>query len=512
MKIKWYVLITCIFFALGVWESGAHAENIRKPVAAGKFYPKEKKYLLRAIETYMDSAKPASGERPVAIISPHAGYIYSGQICADAFNQAAGFNYDLVVILGTNHTVGGFSKVSIYSQGGYETPLGIAKIDGQTAGELIAMDEAFIFRELVHQREHSVEVLVPYIQVLFPQAMILPAVVGQKNPDVCRRFGKALASVLSGQKDLNALIVASSDLSHYPSYSDAVRVDHATLKAICGLDPEYVQKTLHKQMNDGIVNLKTCACGEAPILAAMAAAENLGANCARLVSYANSGDIAIGSRDQVVGYGAVSFFKTNTCKKIEISEDPMESKYGKLNSKEQETLLNIARMSIEQLLSCRIIPLVRDVPTALKSHRGAFVTLKKNGHLRGCMGHMAQDRPLGQVVSSMALQAAFNDRRFTPVTYPEVPDIEIEISVLTPFKRVKNPQEIIVGRDGVVLEKDGKKAVFLPQVAVEQGWNREEMLDHLCRKAGLSDGSWRHKSKFYTFQAQVFSESKIRYH
>ncbi len=508
MKTKLCVLATCLFFTLMAWEGYAYAGNIRKPIAAGKFYPKEKEYLSKAVKTYMKSAKPALGKRPIAIISPHAGYIYSGQICADAFSQAAGFDYDLVVILGTNHTFGGFSKVSIYPQGGYETPLGIAKIDQQIVGELTAMHTDFTFEASVHQREHSIEVLVPYVQVLFPNAMILPAVVGQGDLDLCRRFGHALAKILSCRKDLKTLIVASSDLSHYPSYQDAVRVDRATLKAICDLDPEAVQEIIRKQMNEGIFNLKTCACGEASILAAMVAAGNLGANCARLVSYANSGDTAIGNRDRVVGYGAVSFFKTNACEKSDLPERGHESEPGELDPKDRQTLLNIARTSMEQFLSCRIIPMVRDLPPALKFHQGAFVTLKKNGHLRGCIGHLAQDRPLGQVVSSMALQAALNDRRFDNVTYQELPDIEIEISVLTPFKKVGSPGEIRVGRDGVMLEKDWRKAVFLPQVAVEQGWSRQEMLDNLCRKAGLADGSWRNGAQFYTFQAQVFSESK----
>jgi AmmeMemoRadiSam system protein A len=139
-----------------------------------------------------------------------------------------------------------------------------------------------------------------------------------------------------------------------------------------------------------------------------------------------------------------------------------------------------------------------------------FVTLKKKGELRGCIGHMIADEPLGKLVGTMALQAAFNDRRFPPLTADELQDIEIEISVLTPMKQVADASDILVGRDGVLLSKNGQSAVFLPQVATEQGWSREEMLKHLCQKAGLSADCWKQKAQFSTFQALVFSESEFK--
>ena len=137
------------------------------------------------------------------------------------------------------------------------------------------------------------------------------------------------------------------------------------------------------------------------------------------------------------------------------------------------------------------------------------MTLNKNGNLRGCIGHMAEDLPLCQVVGFCALQAAFGDRRFEQVQMEEMDSIEIEISVLTPFRKVGGINDITIGRDGVMLEKGGRSAVYLPYVAVEQGWNKEEMLDHLCRKAGLSKGSWKSGATFYTFQSIAFSESEL---
>jgi AmmeMemoRadiSam system protein A len=155
-------------------------------------------------------------------------------------------------------------------------------------------------------------------------------------------------------------------------------------------------------------------------------------------------------------------------------------------------------------------PLARDISMNLQQPRGAFVTLKKKGELRGCIGNMIADEPLSKVVETMAIQAAFNDRRFNPLTADELNDIEIEISVLTPMKQVAGATDIVIGRDGVLLSKDDRHAVFLPQVATEQRWSREETLDNLCRKAGLETGCWRKGAHFSTFQAVVFSESEFK--
>ncbi len=480
--------------------------NIRKPAVAGKFYPEEASKLAKAVDYYLEDAVAPSGESPLALIAPHAGYIYSGQIAADAFNQAAGHDYDVVVLLGTNHTTPGFSKVSVYPKGGYETPLGIAKIDEAVAEKLLAAGEDFTFEESVHVREHSIEVQVPFVQRLFPKARIVPAIVGNPKPDLCIRFGEALAAALQDRK---ALIVSSSDLSHYPDYKDAGRVDGNTLDAILKMDPHALQSVIQKQEAEGVRKLDTCACGVAPIMSAMTAAKKLGANCARRVSYANSGDASVGSHDRVVGYGAVAFAIDKNCTSSEAVK-VFPPAQNTLNRRQKTALLTFARETIRQFLDSQTTPLARGFDPALQKKQGAFVTLKKNGQLRGCIGHMAENLPLCQVVGKMALQAAFNDRRFSPLRPKELPDTELEISVLTPFQRVGGPENILVGRDGVLIRKAGRSAVFLPQVAPEQGWNRDQMLSHLCRKAGLSPDTWKEEGiKFFTFQAIVFSESEV---
>ena len=482
--------------------TGGEGSDIRPPVVAGRFYPESASVLRLAVEKFMRDALPAVAEEPLAIVVPHAGYIYSGQICADGYGQVRDRAYDLVVILGTNHTTPYLRNVALYQGGGFRTPLGTVPVDGEIVSALLAASPDCKADRGPHLREHSVEVQVPFIQVLFPQAKIVPAIVGEADVGLCTRFGAALAKVLKGRR---ALIVASSDLSHYPSAADAAVADRKTLEAITTLDPAALQTAVRSQMARRIPNLSTCACGEAPIMAAMAAAKALGAQGGRIVSYAHSGDVPVGERDRVVGYGAVVL--GSGLKKVQQNAPGSPSSADRqLSPEDKKGLLALARETISRYLSTQTVPLPRGFGPAAMERRGVFVTLKKRGALRGCIGRMAPDRPLAALVGTIALQSAFEDSRFSPLTLNELPDIKIDISVLTPMKQVSGPAEIVVGRDGVVLQKGGRSAVFLPQVAPEQGWGRDEMLDHLARKAGLPAGAWREGAQFSTFQALVFGE------
>lgn len=504
-------LLVCagLYVALAANPSGAEKTpdaGIRPPAVAGGFYPGESPMLVGAIKAYLDDAVAPRVGRPIALIVPHAGYKFSGQIAADAYRQAQDHEYDLVVILGTNHRAAGFSGVSIYPGPGYKTPLGVAEIDQRLARKLIAADPDFTYEPRVHAQEHSVEVQVPFIQVVFPKAKIVTAVVGSAEKSLCRRFGKVLADELDGKK---ALVVASTDLSHYPAYPDAVIADHATLTAMVGLDGDTLRASMGQQLRRGRPGLSTCACGAAPALAAMEAAKALGAKRGVAISYANSGDTALANRSRVVGYGAVAFtageegFDVSALQK---PEPPSEEK--PFTAAEKKTLVAFARESIQRVLDTMTIPLARDLPPALHRKQGAFVTLKKNGKLRGCIGRRQGEEPLGQVVGSVAVQAAFSDRRFQPVRPEEMKEIEIEVSVLSPLKMVSGPEEIVIGRDGVYMFIQGRWAVYLPEVAVEQGWTREEMLSHLCQKAGLAPNAWRSGAELYTFETEVLHESE----
>jgi AmmeMemoRadiSam system protein A len=227
-----------------------------------------------------------------------------------------------------------------------------------------------------------------------------------------------------------------------------------------------------------------------------------------VISYANSGDVLIGDRSRVVGYGAVAFLNGDGKPDLAaLRKSPELSRESALQPADKQVLLTLARDTIRRYLSTGTLPLVRGYDPSLARKRGAFVTLKKGGRLRGCIGRLSEDLPLAQTVAAMAAQAAFNDRRFSPLAMEEFTEIEIEISVLTTAKPVKGFEDIQTGRDGVILQKEGRSSVFLPQVAVEYRWGRPELLDNLCRKAGLSSGCWKQGATFRTFQAEVFGES-----
>jgi AmmeMemoRadiSam system protein B/AmmeMemoRadiSam system protein A len=491
---------------LGSVRTAFATENdIRPSAVAGRFYPRDAGRLRAAVQRFLADAVPPATGRPIAIVSPHAGYIYSGQIMADAFAQARGHAYHLIVLLGVNHKTPDFTGVAVFSGSGFQTPLGIADIDQEAARRLVNRFPGAVLDKLVHRDEHSIEVLVPFVQVVFPGIPILPIIVSLEDGDACARFGEALAQSLAERK---ALIVSSSDLSHYPSYADAQQLDHNTLQAMASLDFNRFVQVVRNQESSGLTGLSTCACGAQTILAAMAASKYLGASTGAIVSYANSGDALVGDRDRVVGYGAV-VFQGNASRSGEdlFPGPPRDIEPAPLSASQQRNLLKFARKSLTQFYETETTPLPRPADPLLYARQGAFVTLKRHGELRGCIGHMADDLPLCHVVGRMALQAAFNDRRFPHLNDSELEEVEIEISVLTPLKPVDGPADIVVGRDGVMLRKFDRSAVFLPQVAPEQGWNRDEMLGHLCRKAGLPETAWKDGASFYTFQAQVFSES-----
>lgn len=499
------VLIALILYA-GFGACGnSQSSTVRPAAVAGQFYPSDPAKLKLAVTQFLQGSPVVSVEKPIAIIVPHAGYIYSGQIAADAYRQVQGFPYDTIVILGVNHTTAAFEGISIGDYGAFNTPLGRVEVNEEICLALTAENKGCVRNRDVHVNEHSIEVQLPFIQVLFPKARIVPAVIHPPDYDMCVRFGQTLAKVL---KNRQALIVISSDLSHYPTCENANKADRLTLETIASLDLARISAVMRKL---DVPNLSTRACGEAGILAGVTAARALGARRAVVAGYANSGDVLIGDQSRAVGYGAVVLGSGaqpgNTAL---LNRTPPPTSAPPLQNAEKKVLLAFAREVILRYLTTETVPLARDFSPRMAVSQGAFVTLRKNGELRGCIGHIPPDMELGRTVGAMALQSAFNDSRFSPVRLNEVKNLEIEISVLTPMKTIASPNEIVVGRDGVLISKPGASAVFLPQVAPENNWNRTEMLENLCRKAGLSSECWQRDARFQVFQAEVFSESQVK--
>ncbi len=500
-------LLVLVCVALCCSSIGARRQDAREPIGAGQFYPASPATLKATIQALLGDAVAPRPERPIAIVVPHAGYVYSGQIAADAFRQVAAHRYDTVVIVGVNHTSATFTRIGIAPGRTVRTPLGDAPVDEPFVAALQKADPDCVLDAAVHKTEHSVEVQVPFVQQAMPGAKIVPLVVGRPDPAMCGRLGRALAAVA---RDRAVLLVASSDLSHYPPAADASVVDRRTLETIAGLDADAVYRTEMGGNDRSVRDLVTHACGTGAVVAVLTAARALGATRGTVLSYANSGDTIAGDPARAVGYGAVAL--TAGTPGSDVTALTVAADDGSpLQAQDKKWMLGFARETIRRYLATGTLPLPRPGLARLRRNRGVFVTLKKHGELRGCIGHIPGDMAVARLVGRMAFASAFEDPRFSKVSADELRDIEVEISILSPPRPVGGPSEIVVGRHGVVLTADGRSAVFLPQVAPEQGWTRDQMLDNLCEKAGLRADRWRRGGvRFETFEADVFDERSVK--
>jgi AmmeMemoRadiSam system protein B/AmmeMemoRadiSam system protein A len=477
----------------GLWTTAAApivpAGQVSPSVLAGAWYPGDPDELAAMVGGFLEGVTPVDGE-PIAIVVPHAGYIYSGLVAAHGFKQLEGYEYDVAIIIATDHQLPFSKPISIWAVGGFETPLGVVPVDVELAEALVAADPDITSDTAPHQGEHSIEIELPFLQRVCPNCRIVPVLMGPDGEESVEVLSDALLSVLPGRR---AVIIASSDLSHYPSYAEARAVDTATLVAIETNDPARVRETIDELMGAGFSNLATCACGEGPILVAMRVAQGLGADTATVLRYANSGDTPYGEQDRVVGYGAVMFWR-----------------YTRLELKEaqRQELLRLARTTIEVYLKTEEMPDYEPTDSALVRRSGVFVTLKEGDELRGCIGHLRADMPLYQCVQEMAVAAATSDPRFPPLATEEVDELDIEISVISPLYRVTDTEQIEVGTHGLVILHAGQQGVLLPQVPVEEGWDRGEFLENLCLKAGLVRTCWTNQPTLYAFTALVFGEAE----
>jgi AmmeMemoRadiSam system protein B/AmmeMemoRadiSam system protein A len=472
-------------------QEGGRAEmsppmEIREPAVAGAFYAGTEKTLRDDVERMLDAAEPPEiSGRLVGLVSPHAGYMYSGQVAAHAYKLIRGSRFDAVIVIAPSHHAY-FEGSSVYSRGPYRTPLGLVDVDRTLAEAIMNSDASIDFRPEAHLREHSLEVQLPFLQIAVPDLKLVPIVIGDQSLQNCKRLAEAIVSKVKGK---NVLLVASTDLSHFHSYEEAVRLDQIVIDHIERYDFEGLASDLRTR--------KCEACGGGPIITTMIAARDLGATKAVTLRYANSGDVT-GDRSNVVGYVAAAL----------VEQAAVGTDLG-LRHEEKVELLNIARQSIEAKVLGQSIPGFHTDSPLLQEKMGAFVTITKQGQLRGCIGHTRGIEPLYVTISKMAIAAATEDPRFPPLRPEEIDEVALEISVLTPFKKISNADEIEVGRDGLYIEKGYNHGLLLPQVATDYGWETEEFLEHTCRKAGLPTDAWRAGADIYIFSAQVFNEKEL---
>jgi AmmeMemoRadiSam system protein B/AmmeMemoRadiSam system protein A len=464
--------------------------EIRPAAYAGTWYSGDPQELASSIDAMLNAVAPIDGE-PMGLIVPHAGHVYSGPVAAYGYRQIEGIDYDTVVIIGPNHRDPAFTGISIWPEGGFETPLGVVAVNQEIASALMAADDRIVFDRGVQLAEHSIEIQLPFLQRACPRCTIVPIVIGQPTSENVEALTNALVQVLAGR---HALIIASTDLSHYPAYNDAVRVDSSTLAAVETGDPNLLEGRLAELMDSGVPGLETCMCGEDAVLTLMRAMAELGGDTVTILDYGNSGDVSGGDPSQVVGYGAVMFWHY----------EPPE-----LDAEAQELLLSVARYAIAEELGVADEMEAPDMDDPILARRSAvFVTLMEGGELRGCIGQLVAQMPLGEAIQQAALAAAFDDPRFPPLGAEELEAIRIEISVLSPFRRVTDVEaDIQVGTHGLLLVNAAGRGLLLPQVAADYGWTREEFLQAVSEKAGLPSDAWQN-STLYTFTAEVFGEEE----
>jgi MEMO1 family protein len=497
-----FIVLLSIFTIMETYSQNITTD--RQPVAAGRFYPADKETLTKELSNLFETCKKSSGNQEVrAIISPHAGYVFSGGISAAAFSAIPkNAVYKNIFIIGSSHVMY-FDGASVYNCGDYITPLGKVPVNKEIADKLIKNNKVFNFPVTAHLQEHSIENQLPFIQYYLKNLPpIVPVIIGTDNNNTVKSIAEALRPWFTPDN----LFVISSDFSHYPSYADAVINDSLTALSLISGSPETFLATLGRNASKHTHGLVTSMCGWTSGLALLYLAEGNKNLVIKLVDYCNSGDSPSGSKSEVVGYNALIMTdKDPGSAALKRSENSIA-----FTASEKKQLFAIARGSIDAILENR--PKYetdeKTITDVLKKPLGAFVTLKINGNLRGCIGRFVSSEPLYKVVQESAESSAFEDPRFSPLTKKEFKNTEVEITVLGPLKKINNINEIILGKDGIYIKKGDKAGTMLPQVATENGWTLEEFLGHTSRdKAGLGWDGWK-DAEIYIYEGFVLEETK----
>ncbi|MEW6670601.1 MAG: AmmeMemoRadiSam system protein B [Thermodesulfobacteriota bacterium] len=460
-------------------------ERIRESVIAGSWYPADPVILRGKIEGFLRQAvlEPFDG-KPVALIAPHAGYQYSGQVAAHAYRLLQSQKFKTVIVVAPSHYAR-FRGVSVYDQGGYRTPLGTVPLDRELIAELKRKDPSIRYVAEAHQKEHALEIQLPFLQVVLPNFKLVPLIMGDQDLSVCRKLAETLADLARNKP---VLMAASTDLSHFHSYAEAQKLDNRVADHVRRMDVEGLASDL--------AGGRCEACGGGPLLAVLTAARLLGADQCEVLKALNSGDVT-GDRSRVVGYMAAACRQQGAKTRTGIPPS--------LTSKEKNLLHQIARQSVEAVSNGLNNVTLPQLPPRLQEPAGAFVTLRKHKQLRGCIGHISGIYPLAETVARMAQAAAREDPRFPPVRKEELPELEFEISVLSPLQSVSDIDSIQVGVHGIYMKQGARSGLLLPQVPGEYGWDRITFLEQTCRKANLDKDAWKDpQTHIFIFSAEVF--------
>ncbi len=492
-----------IIFILIFLNSIIFAAKVKMPVVADRFYPGNKIELNKTLDYYFSKVKniPEINGKITGILAPHAGYIFSAQTAAYAYS-VLNEKYDYVIVIGTSHYSGKYGlQTCIYDS--FKLPGGEIKSDIKLLKKLISKTKIINDFAYAFLQEHSVEVQLPFVLYKQKDLKLIPFVVSDISIEDAKNVAEKIYDEL---KDKKVLVIISTDLSHYPDYETAVKADKEVIDSIITMNSGLIKTKCENLVIDYVKKgLDTAACGEKAIITGIEIMKKFGANEAKFLNYTNSGDIPnYGDKSRVVGYAAIVFY--NNLK----GEKNMEHKKLDIDLSDElkNKMLKIVRESITEFLKTGKIRKIDEKEDIFKEKYGLFVTLKIHGELRGCIGVTEPIYTLNEALPQIACSSAFNDPRFPPVSEKELKDINIEISILSKPERVKSVDEIQMGKHGVIVRKGGRGGLFLPQVAEETGWSKQEFLSNLCmHKAGLSPDAWKDKNtELYVFTVYNFSE------
>lgn len=489
--------------------------SVRDPAVAGSFYPGTPVQLRSTVEDLLAAAEPGGDSPAAAVIAPHAGYVYSGATAAEAFRRLEGSNASRVFVIGPSHRAS-FSGAALPRKGltAFKTPLGSVELD-QPVLEALRSRPGFDGPASAHDGEHCLEVELPFLQVVLPEARIVPVLIGHRTPS---REIEAIAREVGAFLGPDAAIIVSTDFSHHgEAYRWAPFAQEPDLPDRL-LDLARATAELAAEGDgDGFDHQVSVSgdtvCGHRPVSVLLDLIQHAFDGSGEVLTVTTSGH-EMGDFNQSVSYASIAFH--GTWRRWADTAPP--TRLPKLEAGDREAVLALARAALMTRLS-HGPELARwsadhGGNIALLAPAGAFVTLNrpdvkpgKPGRLRACMGIIEARQSVIDAVIEAAVSAS-RDPRFPPLEANELDDLAVEVSLLSPAEIVPGPDAIQVGVHGVVLSKNGRRAVFLPQVAPEQGWDRDTMLDHLSRKAGLAENAWRSGATFEVFTAQVFGEDE----
>ena len=420
---------------------------VRHPIASGKFYPGTAEQLRAFIESFAERHEETVSA--LGVVTPHAGYIYSGGVAAAVFGRIE--PADTYVVIGPNHT--GMGKpFSIMTVGSWQTPLGEVPIDSSLAQNILANSKYLQEDRTAHQGEHSVEVQLPLLQYYQPKLKIVPIVLAVATLDIYREIGASIAQAIHESPDKKVVIVASSDMTHYESQEIAAARDQRAIEAMLALD--------EGELLERVIKERITMCGYAPAVAMIAAAKNMGARSAELVRYQTSGD-ASGDYSKVVGYAGI-----------------IVRRHG------ISSLAALARAAVEAWVGERTIigPPVETSPE-MEQSAGVFVSIKKEGKLRGCIGTFEPSQPnVAEEVIANAIAAATRDPRFSPVSGGELDQLTYSVDVLTEPVPAEY-EELDPKKYGIIVERGWRRGLLLPDL---EGVETPAEQVAICRqKAGI---------------------------